>query len=136
MSLARQDGTVTAGATRLSVTVPGTSLSFREAVMDAAQRLRQELTALAHNEPAATEKLREAVCAFVDEMKSKGKPAEAVIVAAKQVAATTGLLPMPEQDVLQRSPHADRVITDVVRWCIERYYDAPARSSLPAPPPS
>jgi tellurite resistance protein len=134
--LAGEDGTVTAGALRLSVTVPGSSLSFREAEMDAAQRLRQELAAMAHNDPAATEKLREAVCAFVDEMKSEGKPAEAVIIAAKQVAATTGLLPMPEQDVLLRSPHADRVITDVVRWCIERYYDRPPRASLPAPPPS
>jgi hypothetical protein len=136
MTLARQGGSVVAGASRLSVTDPGTSLSHREADMDAAQRLRLELTAMARGEPEAGDKLREAVCAFVDEMKSEGKPAEAVIIAAKQVAAMTGLLPMPEQDVLLRSPYADRVITDVVRWCIERFYDAPARSSLPAPPPS
>jgi hypothetical protein len=104
--------------------------------MNAAQRLRIELAAMARNEPATTEKLREAVCAFVDEMKSEGKPAEAVIIAAKQVAAMTGLLAMPEQDVLQRSPQADRVITDVVRWCIERYYDRPPPTSLPASPPA
>jgi hypothetical protein len=104
--------------------------------MDAALRLRQELAAIVHDGPANTDRLREAVCAFVDEMKSKGTRPEAVIVAAKKVAAATGLLPMPEQDLLLRSAHADRVITDVVRWCIERYYEAPASPSVAAVPPS
>ena len=138
MTLARQDGTVTAGTAAGGplVTAPGTSLSLREANMDAALRLRQELAAIAHSDRASVDELRKAVCAFVDEMKSKGTTPEAVIIAAKQVAAATGLLPMPEQDVLLRTARADRVVTDIVRWCIERYYDLPSQSSAAAPPPS
>ena len=140
MTFAHYDGSVTSGDVCPQVTVPGAALSFREANMDAAQRLREALAAMAHNEPANTVKLRDAVCAFVDEMKTKGEPPESVIIAAKQVAAATGLLPMPEQDVLLRSAHADRVVTDVVRWCIEQYYEMPAAPastsvSLPPPPP-
>jgi hypothetical protein len=66
------------------------------------------------------------VCEFVDAMKSEDQSPERVIISAKRAAAAAGLLPAQEQDMLHRSARADQVITEVVRWCIDRYYQMPA----------
>jgi hypothetical protein len=60
---------------------------------------------------AERDRLRETVCAFVDELKRQGLPPERVIVELRSIAdqARTGVL-------------TESLIADAVRWCIERYY--------------
>jgi hypothetical protein len=90
--------------------------------MDAIDRLHAEFTAMAHNEHIELTMLEDAVCAFVDEMKEQGQPPEAVLVAAKQAAADAGLVPSSEQSLFLTNDHADHVLGEIVRWCIEEYY--------------
>ena len=91
--------------------------------MGATERLHAELAAMARDEHAEVASLEDAVCAFVDEMKQQGHPPEMVIVAAKQAAADSGLVPTLEQSLHLRGDHADHVIGEIVRWCIEQYYE-------------
>ncbi|HET9727998.1 MAG TPA: hypothetical protein VF785_02625 [Gemmatimonadaceae bacterium] len=60
---------------------------------------------------AERDRLRETVCAFVDQLKREGLPPERVIVELRSIAdqARSGVL-------------TESLIADAVRWCIERYY--------------
>ena len=90
--------------------------------------LRDTLTALVAEHPTVADathqqRLRQQVCAMVDELKSGGWPPERVIVAVKQVADDAGL--HPSRGVLSTlSPLTDRdaMLVNMVRWCIEQYY--------------
>jgi hypothetical protein len=57
------------------------------------------------------ELLRGKVCAFVDARKHDGVPPERVIVEMRRVVALVGA-----------TASADRLVGEMVRWCIERYF--------------
>ena len=95
--------------------------------------LRQALSGLPGTLNAeAKARLRERVDAYVDETRALGWPIERVIVALKQIAAEAGL--RSSTDVLRVKgglEARDALLLDVVRWCVERYfeYERPRRSS-------
>ena len=62
------------------------------------------------------EALRQAVCAFVDELKSEGMSAERVVIEMRVIA----------NDV-RFSVLDDHVVEDAVRWCIAHYYGTQMR---------
>jgi len=71
--------------------------------------------------------LRARVSRYVDETKRLGWTPQRVIVAVKQIAHDAGLSASPR--VVGAPPaHAmtptDRLLVDMVGWCIDRYYDA------------
>ena len=67
--------------------------------------------------------LRERVFAAVDELKSMGWPIERVVVRLKEVALEAGFRPARTPSPPSSQPHdREAVVSDVVRWCIERYY--------------
>jgi hypothetical protein len=71
--------------------------------------------------------LRARVSRYVDETKRLGWTPQRVIVAVKQIAYDAGLSASPR--VVGAPPaHAmtptDRLLVDMVGWCIDRYYDA------------
>lgn len=70
------------------------------------------------------EELRRNVHEFVDISKRKGAPVERVIVALKEIAAASGMRSTTDMVSLrsQLTPR-DRLLLDVVRWVVERYYD-------------
>jgi hypothetical protein len=75
--------------------------------------------------------LRQLVFEYVDELKGLGWTPERVIVAVKSIAReagvrqTSGIL---RNDLPIAGP--DKLLVDVVGWCIQRYYSPPiARSS-------
>jgi hypothetical protein len=65
--------------------------------------------------------LREHVCAVVDELKAQGWPIENIIIRVKEIGAEAGL---GSHRFRPRQP--DSIIEEVVKWCIERYYDGAA----------
>src|SRR5690349_20003466 len=91
--------------------------------------LRDRLLAVARAPAVAAERpaeLRESVYAVVDDLKTAGWPPERVVVAMKQIAEDAGLSPsqklitFPGDHITER----DAIVVDMVRWSIERYYDA------------
>jgi hypothetical protein len=90
--------------------------------MSAIERLFAAFAETAHNEHAERTQLEDAVCAFVEEMKEQGQPPEAVIIAAKQMAAQAGLVSSPEPSLFFTHDDAGHVLSEIVRWCIEEYY--------------
>ncbi len=65
---------------------------------------------------------------YADELKGLGLPPERVIVAVKRVANEAGLhssriVPSPKQ-----LEGKDKLLVDMVGWCIERYYGKSARA--------
>ena len=72
-------------------------------------------------EPSA---VRNAVCAYVDHMKSQGAPVERIIIDIKRVAevengALSRALAAKDSDGQRR---ARQVTDDAVKWCIQHYY--------------
>jgi hypothetical protein len=69
------------------------------------------------------------VCDYADELKGLGLPPERVIIAVKYTAnqaginATSAHLTHPRQ-----LDGTDKLLADMVGWCIERYYGAPPRA--------
>ena len=79
---------------------------------------------------AGTEhELKRLVCEYADVLKALGFPAERVILAVKRAANQAGLRSssLLPQSTVQLSGE-DRVLADMVRWCIERYYGTPPRA--------
>ena len=73
---------------------------------------------------ARQEELRQLVCDVVDEFKSSGWPPERIIVAVKRIAADAGVF--PSRDILSSTSalkNQDAALVNMVRWCIDRYYD-------------
>lgn len=69
------------------------------------------------------------VCAYADELKDLGLPPERVIVAVKRVANEAGL--HTTRRVVPSSIQLDgkdKLLVDMVGWCIERYYGRPPRT--------
>jgi hypothetical protein len=65
---------------------------------------------------------------YADELKGLGLPPERVIVAVKRVANEAGLhssrvIPSP-----RHLEGKDKLLVDMVGWCIERYYGKPPRA--------
>ena len=77
-------------------------------------------------EQASDKKLRDEICAVVDEMKAAGWPPERTVIAVKQIANEAGL--MESRALLSLSTKQldvrDALMAKVIRWTIERYYDA------------
>ena len=72
--------------------------------------------------------IRRQVYEYADELKDLGLPPERVIVAVKRVANEAGLhssriVPSPKQ-----LEGKDKLLVDMVGWCIERYYGKPPRA--------
>ena len=71
-------------------------------------------------------KLRDEIRAVVDEMKAAEWPRERTIFAVKQIASEAGL--MESRSLLSLSTKQldarDALMSNVIRWTIERYYDA------------
>lgn len=63
------------------------------------------------------------VCAYVGELKALGVLPERVIMAVKHTADEAGVFATPRLIEL-RAPldGKDKLLADMVRWCIERYY--------------
>jgi hypothetical protein len=67
------------------------------------------------------------VSRYVDERKELGWTPQRVIVAVKQIAHDAGL--SPSARVAGAPPDGnmtptDRLLVDIVGWCIDRYYDS------------
>lgn len=67
--------------------------------------------------PAQRAALKERIDAAVDELKSMGWPVERIMIRVKEVAAETGLATRVDP-----SGRDDNIVSDAIRWCIERYY--------------
>jgi Mg-chelatase subunit ChlD len=70
-------------------------------------------------------RIKDQVRAVVDDLRAAGWPPERVIVALKHTAYEAGLRPTR---FVVLSQHAsidehDGLIVDIVRWCIEQYYE-------------
>ncbi|SRR5690348_12071368 len=69
--------------------------------------------------------MHDQVCEVVEDLKAAGWPPERTIIAIKQIAGDAGLLEsrsvlsLTVQDLDAR----DTLMTKLVRWCIECYYD-------------
>ena len=72
--------------------------------------------------------LQRLVCDYVDVLKGLGFPAERVILAVKRAANEAGLRSssrLPQSSLALSGE--DRVLAEMVRWCIERYHGTPPR---------
>jgi len=91
------------------------------------QSLAEASTIMATSTFSSTERrLRDEVCAVVDELKALGWPPERAIIAIKEIAHEVGLT--PSQRVLVRDTDLaprDALLAKIVRWTIECYYDTP-----------
>ncbi len=92
--------------------------------------LQARLTGLHTPLSATTEyDLKALVCDYVDVLKTVGFPVERVILSVKRAANEAGwrsssLLPKATVNLSGE----DKLLADMVRWCIERYYDPPSRA--------
>ncbi|MFN2567396.1 MAG: hypothetical protein ABR499_20560 [Gemmatimonadaceae bacterium] len=80
---------------------------------------------------APTAELRDAVCAYVRDLKARGYPPERVLVAVKTLAADAGLRRTAWADRDSKSVHQspeDEIMDRVVAWCIEEFFRAPPRA--------
>ena len=63
------------------------------------------------------------VCAYVEELKALGFPPERVIIAVKRTANEAGVFSTPRLvEPRTQLDGKDKLLVDMVRWCIERYY--------------
>src|SRR3954454_12063809 len=91
--------------------------------------LRDRLSIFGALRPSPTDfvlasEIRKHVCDAVDDLKSAGWPVERVVNAMKDVIIDAGLA--PSQAVRSMGgPSTDRnaLLVDMVRWCIDRYYN-------------
>ena len=80
--------------------------------------------------PAPLEReIQRQVCEYADELKGLGLPPERVIVAVKRVANEAGVSStsriVPSPTLLEGK---DKLLVDMVGWCIERYYYRSSRA--------
>jgi hypothetical protein len=59
--------------------------------------------------------LQKMVCGVVDELKPTGMPPERVLLAIKEIAQQAGV-----------APAGNRLVEQMVKWCLERYFAKPA----------
>jgi len=80
----------------------------------AAKRLVRAVSGVAQSSNAATSEIRDATCAFVDELKALDVPPERVLVQFKEVIANA----LGDR----RSDEQRQLFEQVITWCIEAYY--------------
>lgn len=74
--------------------------------------------------------VRELVSRYVVALHDRGVPPERVITSVKQLAREAGLHASANQTLGESSwTDEDRVLADLVRWCIAQYFEAPAREA-------
>ena len=75
-------------------------------------------------------RLRQRVCRYVDALKGDGTPPERVIVQVKDLVRESADVPPIERHI----DEFNRLVVDVIGWCIERYYldVIAARTAKPA----
>lgn len=73
--------------------------------------------------------IKDTVCAYTDELKRRGVPPERAIVAVKRAAREAGLSGT-RATILNPLDldGTDKLLADIVGWCIERYYGPPPRA--------
>jgi hypothetical protein len=88
------------------------------------ERLMLSVVRAAREARAATPELREAVRAYVRELKDRGHPPERVLVAVKALVAEAGFTRTgPWADRSSTSIHPETEVLDrLVAWCIEEYF--------------
>jgi hypothetical protein len=72
----------------------------------------------------ATSELREAVCAYVRELKERGYPPERVLVVVKALLAEAGIRKtglLADRGSATPGPETE-IVNHVVKWCIEEYF--------------
>jgi len=68
--------------------------------------------------------IRKRVWAYADTLKEMGLPPERVIVALKRVAREAGVDSTARMTTMPTELDGrDKLLVDMVGWCIERYYD-------------
>lgn len=80
--------------------------------------------------PFVQSKVRLQVCEYTDELKALGVRPERVIIAVKRVAREAGIV--SESLVVPTSQPRDgkdKLLVDLVSWCIEQYYDRPENAN-------
>lgn len=75
--------------------------------------------------PTSVAELRATVSQYTDELRSRGVSPEGVIVAVKQIAQGAGYAaPKPSAQSAECRNERDKLLTDLVSWCIDGYYRA------------
>ena len=88
--------------------------------------------------PHDLDEVREVVSRYTSDLQSRGWPPERVIMAVKRAAREAGLRASANQALAEsRWTDTDKLLAELVRWCIARYYDSPedvavARASIRA----
>ena len=73
--------------------------------------------------PESTAELHAAVCAYVDAERTRGEPAERIIVSVKAIAERARVTASRSRRASPLSmTDRDALLTRAVTWCIERYY--------------
>jgi hypothetical protein len=102
--------------------------------LTASERL---ILAVAHAAKAAhspTPELRQAVRAYVEELRTSGKTPEQALVAVKTLLTAAGLrISGPRLTWSDASHPDDEIIDRVVFWCIEAYFPPPSNPRLSPP---
>ena len=78
--------------------------------------------------PAVEREIQRHVCDYADELKARGLPPERVIIAVKYTAKEAGVYATSAHLAAARDLDGkDKLLVDMVGWCIERYYGPPPR---------
>jgi hypothetical protein len=95
-------------------------MEHRESTVQLRKRLSEAKLPMSEADRAA---LRRHVFDYVEELKGLGWPPERVIVAVKGIAREAGI--RQSSSILRNDlaiSDADRLLLDVVGWCIEKYF--------------
>jgi len=76
--------------------------------------------------PRELDAVHDVVSRYVSALHGRGWPPESVIMAVKQAAREAGLRASANQTLAEsRWTDTDRLLAELVRWCIAQYYDSP-----------
>ena len=101
--------------------------SDHAALLGGALEVRLSVIRFPLSEPTERE-IYHLVSAYVAELKALGFPPERVIIAVKRAANEAGLYSTVRVTGISHDLNdADKLLVDMVRWCIERYYGRPRR---------
>jgi hypothetical protein len=75
--------------------------------------------------------VQQRVCEYADELKALGLPIERIILSVKRAANRAGLSASPHLPSTAALHGTDKLLVDMVRWCIDRYYGKPVGKTLP-----
>ncbi|MEO8909581.1 MAG: hypothetical protein ABI408_05065 [Gemmatimonadaceae bacterium] len=87
---------------------------------DHAKALKNQLSAAVSRSEGQQDKVRDLVCALVDQMKSEGAEPEKVVIAIKSaVLGDTTIRAAPDSSHLRER---EKMLQHALTWCIQRYY--------------